>query len=34
MLDQFNKTYIAIPNHSMLTDEQVGHVIEGIRKGW
>jgi perosamine synthetase len=33
-LDQFNKTYIAIPIHCMLKNEQVNYVIESIRKGW
>ncbi len=33
-LDQFSKTFICIPLHNQLTDEQVDRVIESMRKGW
>jgi dTDP-4-amino-4,6-dideoxygalactose transaminase len=34
VLDRFHKTYISIPIHSALTDEQVKHVIASIQRGW
>lgn len=33
-LDRFAETYIAIPCHPLLTDEQVDHVVDAIRVGW
>lgn len=32
--EKFDKTQIHIPMHDALTDEQVSHIIETIKKGW
>jgi perosamine synthetase len=34
VLDQFEKTYTAIPCHNNLSDEDVDYVISTIREGW
>ena len=34
VLDRFAESYIALPCHPMLTDEDVGRVVESIRAGW
>jgi perosamine synthetase len=34
VLDSFSRTFICIPLHNQLTDEQVDHVIAAIRRGW
>lgn len=31
---RFNDTQIHIPLHDALTDEQVAHIIDSVRKGW
>ena len=33
-LERLSETYICIPVHNNLTDEDVDHVIAGIEKGW
>lgn len=33
-LDKYEQDYISIPLHNRLTDEDVSHVIESIKKGW
>ena len=33
-MDRFEKTYIYIPIHCSLSDDNVWHVIEEIKKGW
>jgi perosamine synthetase len=33
-LDRLSQTYICIPMHNQLTDEDVEHVIAGVREGW
>ncbi len=33
-LDRYQKTYISIPLHDHLTDEDVEYVIEIVRRGW
>lgn len=33
-LDRFSSSYIALPNHSFLTAEDVDRVIDGIAQGW
>jgi hypothetical protein len=33
-LDRFDETFIAIPAHPLLTDEDVERVIASIRSGW
>lgn len=34
MLDEYEKTYINIPLHNHLTDDDVERVIESVRRGW
>ena len=33
-LERFTDTAMCLPLHSMLTDEQVQHVIDSVRQGW
>lgn len=33
-LDRFTESYIALPCHSLLTDDDVGRVIESVQAGW
>ena len=33
-LDQFSDSFICIPLHNQLTDEQVSRVIDSIKEGW
>jgi len=33
-LDRYQETYISIPLHDHLTDEDVGYVIRAIQRGW
>jgi len=33
-LDEFEKTYICLPIHHELTDEDAGRVVEAVRGGW
>lgn len=33
-LDRFTESYIALPCHSLLTDDEVDRVIESVRAGW
>jgi len=33
-LNQFSESFICIPLHNQLSDNQVDHVIQNIRKGW
>jgi len=34
VLDWFAERYIALPCHPLLSDSEVGRVIEGVRAGW
>lgn len=34
VLDRYEQTHISIPLHSLLTDEEVEHVIDSVRAGW
>jgi len=33
-LDRYEKTYVSIPIHNMMTYEDAGYVIECIKRGW